>query len=735
MPTRRRTKKKSTVGDQSDIRTQEQKERDEDYEKVERDVEESPQGKAFIDIFQRLGADIQSRHLMMVLMRMNPPFSQKLKDKDEGTPATTADMNADAIIARFEELGPEGFGAIVEKYGLRWTTLGDAIVETTAVMSRSLKGREQERKVAREKAKVIQDEEEFARRTEESDRMAAELIGEVEASSSKSNQREANRARQHAVKEAQKQEEIDQQKQEANDPDDHEGRDQSGVAKDGEEGKSSRGEGQGGVGVESEGNGEMGGEKSEETGDGAGGKPGEGTDVETGGETGEETGGETGDEIDDGAEWTTVGPTSNSTTRIDPREMGRMEVKVGMILLGPHMHQTDVDTYNRERRYTVWHREVGHIYAKWRKFLVIGLYVDHIVALPCFTFGGHGLAGKEQSKNEYVSVFDHRQGSFAEQEKNKQSDNKPLMTRDIPGAVGPWHPGCVAHICEPVSFDYRTEFGVQGSLEQTSLEELYDLYRRKLPHRGMAPPWLGPRGSWASGPRSRDRGILADVVASLDQRGARGSASRGARGSASSDGRGRRGTEGPYLSEFLSSQMPPPPLSDSKWPATKPSQENPRDTPDDLLNPFNVEGPTAMATAEELERLFKRTHIIGRKPLEDPLSRSPSPSSTRQTKKERRVIEPSYSIYEFSKEKGDHNLGVCLSQLLGAVAEIEWKETLAYYKEDPTEERFEALEDAEESCDALVTASEQMLQKIMRRFLEKTSPALEGRAVDPLLFR
>ena len=290
---------------------------------------------------------------------------------------------------------------------------------------------------------------------------------------------------------------------------------------------------------------------------------------------------------------------------------------------------------------------------------------------------------------------------------------------------------------------------MQGCLDQGSIDELFELYRKYLPYKAMAAvPWEEPTGPWRGGFRGRAPNPLGSMLGSWNtpQRGVRGPVPRGT---------GGRWIRGGRLSEFTGSQIAfhPDFFSSSLLQGGQgenlaaPQHQDQSSAIDSgsTIEEESAEGPTATypnwpisnpsstimpIQLDELERLCDRTHIIGEIPLQKPPSRSQSPSHLSEVREARNKQQSS----ELSKnEPADHNRSIFMSRILRKQATKHWKDALAFYKRDPTEERFEAIENAEEICEWYVKASEQMLQKALGR-IELRIPIVGAERGDLALF-
>ncbi|KAI9702987.1 MAG: hypothetical protein M1836_008201 [Candelina mexicana] len=118
----------------------------------------------------------------------------------------------------------------------------------------------------------------------------------------------------------------------------------------------------------------------------------------------------------------------------------------------------------------------GPICTKYRKLIVIGIYEDHVVALPIYTHNGEGLNHK-LNPDEYVSIRDPRTGVSAE-DFRKESKHKPIVARNLNPDTELYHPKAVVHFTHPYSFEYSWKMIPEGVLEGISFVELKALHDR-----------------------------------------------------------------------------------------------------------------------------------------------------------------------------------------------------------------------------------------------------------------
>ncbi|KAI9775002.1 MAG: hypothetical protein M1835_005976 [Candelina submexicana] len=89
----------------------------------------------------------------------------------------------------------------------------------------------------------------------------------------------------------------------------------------------------------------------------------------------------------------------------------------------------------------------GPICTKYTKLIVIGIYDDHVVALPIYTHNGEGLNHK-LNPDGYVSVRDPRTGVSAE-DFRKESKHKPIVAGNLNPDTELYHPKAVVHFTHP----------------------------------------------------------------------------------------------------------------------------------------------------------------------------------------------------------------------------------------------------------------------------------------------
>ncbi len=122
----------------------------------------------------------------------------------------------------------------------------------------------------------------------------------------------------------------------------------------------------------------------------------------------------------------------------------------------------------------------GPIHTKWRYMIVVALFYDHYLAVPCYTHGGRG-ADRRGNWEEYLPVSNH-----------PMEDPKTLVTSSWT-AYRALHPKTAAHIARPVARSYDALGTHSGELDRRSADRLLDHFLQHMKdassawQRGVAP--------------------------------------------------------------------------------------------------------------------------------------------------------------------------------------------------------------------------------------------------------
>ncbi|KAL2063102.1 hypothetical protein VTL71DRAFT_6174 [Oculimacula yallundae] len=139
-----------------------------------------------------------------------------------------------------------------------------------------------------------------------------------------------------------------------------------------------------------------------------------------------------------------------------------------------HFTQDRVDYNNANQTET----NFGVANSKFRKFVILACFEQHVIALPILTHGGRGLSSKRH-KHEYISVRERSlEGSAAPAE----SSHGILWAELYPNFqfASPWHKmsdGCCLHITKPYSHNMSHKCTISGKLENSSMNRLQKLFR------------------------------------------------------------------------------------------------------------------------------------------------------------------------------------------------------------------------------------------------------------------
>lgn len=119
--------------------------------------------------------------------------------------------------------------------------------------------------------------------------------------------------------------------------------------------------------------------------------------------------------------------------------------------------------------------------SKFRKFVVLSRFEQHVIVLPILTHEGRGLSSKHH-KDEFVSVSDRLSQASAAPAESKHST---LWGETYPEFLyaSAWHrmsDTCCLHITKPYSHNMAHKCDISGRLEDESLVRLQRLFRNAV---------------------------------------------------------------------------------------------------------------------------------------------------------------------------------------------------------------------------------------------------------------
>jgi hypothetical protein len=129
--------------------------------------------------------------------------------------------------------------------------------------------------------------------------------------------------------------------------------------------------------------------------------------------------------------------------------------------------RTDTNGINKVKVDCVTFSRWGPIHTKPRYMIVVALFKEHYLAIPCYTHNGLGVSGKPH-KNEFLPVSH-----------SKTSDPNTLV-------IANWHapqridPMTSAHVMRPVSRAYGLHGHYSGELDLGSTYQLVRLYNKVM---------------------------------------------------------------------------------------------------------------------------------------------------------------------------------------------------------------------------------------------------------------
>ena len=326
-------------GGQSSKRTEEDIESLLDGEAVAVEMEQTPEGKAFMETFQKLGCDLHPRDIMRSLKRK---FELDLAEEEgrepEPEPEPVAEPAADPSAWDIFRMDEEDLQNMVKEKGLEFDELCYVLGNVMTQIGEKMFERLEARMIAKEEAAVAA-----------ADKAAAELIEEEDARAAKEGQRGVRKDTQ--TKSGRRRQ-----------------RNRRGVNAPGRE-KGLEGGTETGEEDDNPADNEQ--DQQDDTGGETEGEQGiNANPLDTGG-TDQEGNGEDGTEDERG--WETVKAAQPSSTKTDPKVLARTELNVGMTIFAPSLHQTDEETFEMKKDFAVRHRDIGFIYGKYRPYIIIGL--------------------------------------------------------------------------------------------------------------------------------------------------------------------------------------------------------------------------------------------------------------------------------------------------------------------------------------------------------------------------
>ncbi|KAH6707828.1 hypothetical protein BKA61DRAFT_679228 [Leptodontidium sp. MPI-SDFR-AT-0119] len=139
-----------------------------------------------------------------------------------------------------------------------------------------------------------------------------------------------------------------------------------------------------------------------------------------------------------------------------------------------HYRQDRVDHSNVNQTET----NFGVTSSKFRKFVVLSRFEQHVIALPILTHEGRGLSTKRH-KHEYISVRERAAQGYAA---GAESSHGILWVETFPNFQyeSAWHrmsDACCLHITKPYSHNMGHKCTISGRLENESFARLQKLFR------------------------------------------------------------------------------------------------------------------------------------------------------------------------------------------------------------------------------------------------------------------
>jgi hypothetical protein len=121
------------------------------------------------------------------------------------------------------------------------------------------------------------------------------------------------------------------------------------------------------------------------------------------------------------------------------------------------------------------------VQSKFRKFIVVSKFGNHVVALPVYTNQHHGLT-KTEYKNEWIAV---REASLKATAKGAENDHPVLWASLLDGfeRESKWNrmdDDTNIHFTSPYSHKMTHKCTISGKLEPDSMNALRALYRKAM---------------------------------------------------------------------------------------------------------------------------------------------------------------------------------------------------------------------------------------------------------------
>lgn len=137
-----------------------------------------------------------------------------------------------------------------------------------------------------------------------------------------------------------------------------------------------------------------------------------------------------------------------------------------------HFRQDRIDSTNQSET------NFGIVNSKFRKFVVLAKFHQHVIALPILTHQGNGLSTKYH-KNEFISI---REGSLRALAAPAESTHGTLWSELYPRFIheSTWHrmgDTCCLHITKPFSHQISHKSTISGKLEPNSFTRLKRLFK------------------------------------------------------------------------------------------------------------------------------------------------------------------------------------------------------------------------------------------------------------------
>ena len=115
----------------------------------------------------------------------------------------------------------------------------------------------------------------------------------------------------------------------------------------------------------------------------------------------------------------------------------------------------------------------GPIHTKWRYMIVVALFCDHYLAVPCYSFGGHGTE-KKADQQEYMPVSNY-----------PVEGQETLITKSWT-AYRALHPKTAAHVARPVARSYDVLGTHCGELDRRSVDHLIECFVQRMKDASLA---------------------------------------------------------------------------------------------------------------------------------------------------------------------------------------------------------------------------------------------------------